>query len=206
MWSRGYRGRPPPPVFCRWHSENEDILSQFSCFQTSRPPWFLDIPPPLYEHREERLLAMNLNKPLNFCYGRLVYLSITFGPPFICENPQVPPNPYSLCWSTPANHCKWMLRKWLICFFAIFFQIVLENKKPSDKWVLEYKVFESLWISNIYITLHFKGKKLETNSSRKLQHVLDTINPNWFCPWGLFCCFTLKIHQRTLSMVKNALN
>ena len=27
-------------------------------------------------------------------------------------------------------------------------------------------------------TLPFKGKKLETNSSRKLQHVLNTINQN----------------------------
>ena len=26
------------------------------------------------------------------------------------------------------------------------------------------------------ITIHFKGKKLETNSTRKLQHVLDAIN------------------------------
>ena len=39
-----------------------------------------------------------------------------------------------------------------------------------------------------YDTLHFKEKKLETNSTRKLQHVLDTINQNWFCPWSLFCC------------------
>ena len=29
---------------------------------------------------------------------------------------------------------------------------------------------------------------METNSTRKLQHVLDTINPNWYCPWSPFCC------------------
>ena len=29
-----------------------------------------------------------------------------------------------------------------------------------------------------------------TNSPEKLQHVLDTINPNWFCTWSLFCCRT----------------
>ena len=34
-------------------------------------------------------------------------------------------------------------------------------------------------------TLHFKGKKLEKNSSKKLQHVVDTINQGMF--WNL--CF-----------------
>ena len=44
-------------------------------------------------------------------------------------------------------------KKWLICLFAnnVYFQIALDNKKPSDKYVLEYKIFESLWISNIFI-------------------------------------------------------
>ena len=37
-------------------------------------------------------------------------------------------------------------KKWLICFFEISVQVALENKKPSDKWVLEYKILESLWI------------------------------------------------------------
>ena len=37
-------------------------------------------------------------------------------------------------------------------------------------------------------TLHVKWKSLVTNSPEKLQHVLNTINPNWFCPWSPFCC------------------
>ena len=37
-------------------------------------------------------------------------------------------------------------KKWLICLFAsnVYFQIALDDKKPSDKYVLEYKIFESL--------------------------------------------------------------
>ena len=41
--------------------------------------------------------------------------------------------------------------------------------------------FGGAWRQNSS-TLHIKGKKLETNSSRKLQHILDTIKQNWFCP------------------------
>ena len=36
--------------------------------------------------------------------------------------------------------------------------------------------------------LILKKKKLKTNSTRKLNYVLDTLNPNWFCPWSPFCC------------------
>ena len=39
-----------------------------------------------------------------------------------------------------------------------------------------------------WYTLHLEWKSLVTNSPEKLQHVLDTINPNWFCPWSPFCC------------------
>ena len=46
------------------------------------------------------------------------------------------------------------------------------------------------------------------NSSKMSEHVLDTMHPNWFCPWGPFCCKVLsflpsyKIHERVLSMAK----
>ena len=33
-----------------------------------------------------------------------------------------------------------------------------------------------------------------TNSPRKSEHVLDTINQNWFCPWGPFCCRSSYLH------------
>ena len=51
-------------------------------------------------------------------------------------------------------------------------------------------------------------KKLLMNSSKKPEHVLDTMHQNWFCPWGPFCCKVLsflpsyKIHERILSMAK----
>ena len=48
-------------------------------------------------------------------------------------------------------------------------------------------------------TLHLKWKSLVTNSPEKLQHVLDTINPNWFCPWSPFCRIT------SLSPLKSTL-
>ena len=41
----------------------------------------------------------------------------------------------------------------------------------------------------VWYTLHLKWKSLVMNSTKKL-HVLDTINPNWFCPWSRFCCIT----------------
>ena len=47
---------------------------------------------------------------------------------------------------------------------------------------------------SILTTIHFKRKKLVTNSPRKSEHVLDTINQNWFCPWGLFCCRSSYLH------------
>ena len=31
-------------------------------------------------------------------------------------------------------------------------------------------------------------KKLLMNSSKKSEHVLDTMHQNWFCPWGPFFC------------------
>ena len=43
------------------------------------------------------------------------------------------------------------------------------------------------------------------NSSKKSEHVLDTMHQNWFCSWGPLCCNFLpsyKIHERVLSMAK----
>ena len=44
------------------------------------------------------------------------------------------------------------------------------------------------------------------NSPRKLQLVLDTINPNWFCPWSPFCCnkfpITLRIAFEKMKLFK----
>ena len=37
-------------------------------------------------------------------------------------------------------------------------------------------------------TLFISKEKLDMNSTRKLQDVLDIINQNWLCPWSLFCC------------------
>ena len=33
-----------------------------------------------------------------------------------------------------------------------------------------------------------------TNSPRRSEHVLDTINQNWFWPWGPFCCRSSFLH------------
>ena len=46
------------------------------------------------------------------------------------------------------------------------------------------------------------------NSSKKSEHVLDTMHQNWFCPWGPFCCKVLsflpsyKIYERVWAWPK----
>ena len=56
------------------------------------------------------------------------------------------------------------------------------------------KMYFKFWFSTTHLTVHFKRKKLVTNSPRKSEHVLDTINQNWFCPWGPFCCRSSYLH------------
>ena len=55
-------------------------------------------------------------------------------------------------------------------------------------------------------TLHLKWKSLVNDSPEKLQHVLETINPNWFCPWSPFCCTTSlspkKLHLKRWNCLK----
>ena len=69
--------------------------------------------------------------------------------------------------------------------FGVFFHT---DCPLTDLYLLIKVLIDSNILPFTKNTLHFKGKKLETNSTRKLQHVLDTINQNWYCPWSPFCC------------------
>ena len=60
--------------------------------------------------------------------------------------------------------------------------VFIFDDSPITKLMKKLGEFNVTNNSTSNSTLHFEGKKLETNSSRNLQHVVDTINPNWLCP------------------------
>ena len=75
------------------------------------------------------------------------------------------------------------LRKYVIALRALDkMKKAVFSTNPLDwtvgaNWEFKWKSSNQIYKATPS-TLHFKGKKLETNSTRKLQHVLDTINPN----------------------------
>ena len=104
---------------------------------------------------------------------------------------------FLLKWRVLLIHIEWNIRLLvkffglLLCLCRVPLRFFQKRAHPTKGEVLITDQLHLIISSQRSpITLHFKRKKLETNSPRKLQHVLDTVNLNWFCPWGPFCCIT----------------
>ena len=74
--------------------------------------------------------------------------------------------------------------------------VVAASMKCNFQWPMlpfvlttsQIDVVNRIMECTLQCTLFISKEKLDTNSTRKLQDVLDTINQNWLCPWSLFCC------------------